>query len=56
MSNENIANVSTRTWIFMGGHGINYFEIPIQANDRETAIAYFENEHQDKEWRMTKEV
>ena len=51
-----LSNVSTRTWIFMGGHGINYFEIPVQANDRETAIAHFETDHPDKEWRMTKEA
>jgi hypothetical protein len=51
-----IGGVSTRTWLFCGGHGKKYFEIEIDAVDRETAIAYFETDFPDKKWVMTKEL
>ena len=51
-----IANVVQRTWLFCGGHGKKYFEIKISAEDRETAIAYFEIDYPELKWVMTKEL
>lgn len=44
------------TWLFCGGHGKKYFEIKISAEDRETAIAYFETDYPELIWVMTKEL
>lgn len=42
-------------WIFIGGKGIDYFEIAVEAINRESAIAYFECDNPDKKWRITKQ-
>ena len=51
-----IANVVQRTWLFCGGYNQKYFEIEISAEDRETAIAYFETYYPELKWVMTKEL
>jgi hypothetical protein len=49
-------NVLQRTWLFCGGYNQKYFEIEISANDRETAIAYFETNYPELKWVMTQEL
>ena len=51
-----VANVVQRTWLFCGGHGKKYFEIEVSAEDRESAIAYFETDYSELKWVMTKEL
>ena len=48
--------LATRTFLFTGMSGNILFKMPINADDRETAIAYFETEHPDLKWYMTEEV
>lgn len=48
--------VSTRTWAFKGFNNGIPFEIPITAEDRETAIAHFETDNPDLSWNITIET
>ena len=48
--------VTTRTFRFSGMNKEVKFVVNVKANDRETAIAYFETEHPKLTWRTTIEI
>ena len=51
-----LLGVGTRTFLFSGiANGVK-FVINVQAPNRESAIAYFEDEHPKLEWRTTTEI
>jgi hypothetical protein len=54
MNQRNRIDSKLRTWLFCGGRGKKHFEIEISAEDRETAIAYFETNYPELKWLMTK--
>ena len=56
--NGNCANrvLAHRTFIFEGYYAGEKFNIKVKANDRETAIAYFETDFPNYRWRVTTEV
>jgi hypothetical protein len=48
--------VTTRTFRFSGMNENVKFVVNVKANNRETAIAYFETEHPELTWRTTTEI
>ena len=56
MSNENIANVSTRTFRMSGMKDGVKFVKEIKAKDSESAIAYFELTYTDLIWRFITDI
>lgn len=55
----NIANdrvLAPCTFLFTGMSGNVMFKMPINADNREIAITYFETEHPDLKWYMTEKV
>jgi hypothetical protein len=51
-----IQNVNTRTFLFSGWYAGAKFEMPIKADDRETAIAYFETDYPNHRWYQTEDI
>jgi len=51
-----LLGVTTRTFRFSGINKNVKFVVNVRANDRETAIAYFETEHPKLNWRTTTEI